>query len=508
MKKIAINEFDLVEKENHPNNLSFNHIKEPIPRLIKDVLSEFRNEEIDLQPEFQRKFVWTKKKQKALIESLYKGFPLPMFYFAESENGLIEVVDGQQRLTTIFGFLKPGCMGKQIQSKLISNIRLKDSGQIISVNLIRQIILKQKIYCVYLQESNMQLKYEIFQLLNQGATLLKAQEIRNCLFASGMPLFNKLLKQVANRLRKISGMSLDRMMGEELALRFFVINTYGLEKDVTNLLNSFNTLQNDFDKSTLQTLKNKSNHFFNLLTKIFGENIDNCFQVLQKGAERPQINRWSLYSFSNKINQSLFHLLSFYLPKYSKHQISKKDLEKAKYGYLELLKNKKFISVITGAGTNSSQNIKQSKQIFEKKFVKAYLGDWTDKTQRNITVGEKKTILKNVPYCYLCYGKFRKKIKTKNFHAEHIASYKSGSETKFKNILLAHSKCNNEKLDQSLEQYRNKISSIKLRRKNTGNINAYIVALTTWNEAYPLDSYSKLIKFAKSDLKLDSTKKK
>ncbi|MFZ2323786.1 MAG: hypothetical protein WAV89_08825 [Ignavibacteriaceae bacterium] len=289
---------------------------------------------------------------------------------------------------------------------------------------------------------------------------------------------------------------------EELALRFFVINTYGFEKDITNLLNNFNALKNDFDKSTLESLKNKSNHFFNLLTKIFGENIDNCFQVLQKGAELPKINRWSLYSFSNKINQSLFHLLSYYLPKYSNHQISKKDLDKIKIGYLELLKNKRFVSVITGAGTNSSKNIRQSKQIFEKKFVKEYLGDWTDKPQRNITVGEKKTILKNVPYCYLCYGKIKKNIKTKNIHAEHISAYSSGSESKFKNILLAHSKCNNEKLGQTLEDYRRKPNCIKRIRKNKNNIAEYLIALKNWNEAYPLDFYFKLRKYAKSDLKL------
>ena len=243
--KYKINDFDNSKSNEYHNNLSFSKFKEPVPRLIKDILSDFRNGEIDLQPDFQRKFVWNKKKQKELIRSLFAGFPLPMFYFAETKNGNVEVVDGQQRLTTIFGFLEPSSLNN-IRSKLISKVRLNFNGNVISSDELAEVIKKRKMpYCVSLEESSMSQKYDIFQLLNQGATILKAQEIRNCLFANEMPAFNKLLKNEAIRLRKITHMSLDRMLGEELALRFFVINKYGYEKDVTNNLNDFNSMKID-----------------------------------------------------------------------------------------------------------------------------------------------------------------------------------------------------------------------------------------------------------------------
>ncbi|MFZ2323787.1 MAG: DUF262 domain-containing protein [Ignavibacteriaceae bacterium] len=211
MKKAKINDFDVIQIEKSNNGLLDIHIKEPANRLIRDILSSYEREEIVLQPEFQRQFVWNKKKQKELIKSLYAGFPLPMFYFAESEDSKIEVVDGQQRLTTILGFLKPQSVQKNIRTKLISNFRYTHNGNLISQEEIRNKIKNRNIYCVLLQDSTMQLKYKIFQILNQGATVLKAQEIRNCLFASEMPSFNKLLNLVANKLRKISGMTLDRM---------------------------------------------------------------------------------------------------------------------------------------------------------------------------------------------------------------------------------------------------------------------------------------------------------
>ena len=502
MTRTQINEFDMVEIERYQGNLSTPHIKEPVPRFIKDVLDEYNRREINLQPEFQRQFVWTKTKQKELIKSLYAGFPLPMFYFAESGNNNYEVVDGQQRLTTIFGFLKPESIDKSIRSKLISNIQINHNGQRISLDDLRQIIKKRNIYCVYLPETSVNLKYEIFQVLNQGATMLKPQEIRNCLLASEMPKFNKLLKAVANKLRKITGMTLDRMLGEELALRFFVINKYGYERDITDLLNNFNMLKRDFDEHEIRRMKQKSEFFFRTLKKIFDSDIDDCFQVLQKGVKPPKINKWGLYPFSKKINQSLFHLLSCYLPKFSTHQLNSKNFIKIKKGYLELLKNKSFVSVITGAGTNSTRNIKRSNQIFKKAFLEKHVGDWTVKSKRNITIAEKRTIRKNVPYCYLCYGKIGNNVPIGKIHAEHIEAYSTGKESKLSNVLLAHPRCNAEKKDMSLDEYRETTKSQKRRKTQKKNIVAYRQALKEWNKAYRLDVYPQLMKLAKSDIAL------
>lgn len=502
MTRTQIDDFDMVEVDRYQGNLSTPHIKEPVRRFIKDVLDEYKRVEINLQPEFQRQFIWSKTKQKELIKSLYAGFPLPMFYFAESGNNSYEVVDGQQRLTTIFGFLKPESIDKPIRSKLISNIRINHNGDRISLNELRQIIRKRNIYCVYLPETSVNLKYEIFQVLNQGATMLKPQEIRNCLFTSEMPEFNKLLKAVAHKLRKISGMTLDRMLGEELALRFFVINKYGYDRDMTDLLNNFNMLKRDFDKHEIRRMKQKSKFFFRTLKKIFGSDIDDCFQVLQKGVKLPKINKWGLYPFSKKINQSLFHLLSFYLPKFSTHQLNSRNFIRIKKGYLDLLKNKSFVSVITGAGTNSTRNIQKSCQIFKKAFLEKHVGDWTVKSKRNITMAEKRTIRKNVPYCYLCYGKFRKNMQIGKIHAEHIEAYSSGKKSKLSNVLLAHPKCNSEKKDMSLEEYRETPKLQKRRKKQKKNIVAYRRSLKEWNKAYRLDIYSRLMTFAKSDIRL------
>ena len=57
-----------------------------------------------LQPEFQRNFVWNTTKASRLIESLLLNIPIPVVYVAEA-GGKQEVVDGQQRLTSISAFV-------------------------------------------------------------------------------------------------------------------------------------------------------------------------------------------------------------------------------------------------------------------------------------------------------------------------------------------------------------------------------------------------------------------
>ena len=57
---------------------------------------------IELNPGYQRNKVWKDNRRKSLlIESLMLRIPIPAFYFYENENGEYQVIDGQQRLTTI-----------------------------------------------------------------------------------------------------------------------------------------------------------------------------------------------------------------------------------------------------------------------------------------------------------------------------------------------------------------------------------------------------------------------
>ena len=72
---------------------------------IYDLLKWNNRKKVTIQPKFQREFVWKVKQQKNLIKSLSTGIPIPYFYFAKLGKNSLEVIDGQQRLTTIFGYI-------------------------------------------------------------------------------------------------------------------------------------------------------------------------------------------------------------------------------------------------------------------------------------------------------------------------------------------------------------------------------------------------------------------
>lgn len=73
---------------------------------ISELLDWIKKDRIDLHPPYQRNFVWTLKDQKMLINSIMRGYPLPNFIICRHEDGRYEMVDGQQRATTISKFVK------------------------------------------------------------------------------------------------------------------------------------------------------------------------------------------------------------------------------------------------------------------------------------------------------------------------------------------------------------------------------------------------------------------
>lgn len=74
------------------------------PMSIGEWLSLYESEEIDIHPEFQRFFRWSVEQKTALIESILLGIPIPPIFVSQRDDGVWDVVDGLQRLSTIFQF--------------------------------------------------------------------------------------------------------------------------------------------------------------------------------------------------------------------------------------------------------------------------------------------------------------------------------------------------------------------------------------------------------------------
>jgi len=73
---------------------------------IKNLLDYYEKDKLNLSPPYQRNEIWSLKDQQSLIKSIKNNWPIPNFFVLSKEDGLFEMVDGQQRSRTIIGYWK------------------------------------------------------------------------------------------------------------------------------------------------------------------------------------------------------------------------------------------------------------------------------------------------------------------------------------------------------------------------------------------------------------------
>ena len=153
------------------------------PFSLRQIFDMIESGDIDLTPDFQRNLVWDHARKSQLIESILLRIPLPIFYFAQDEEGKIIVVDGLQRLNTIREFMKNQLKLKNLEyleekcgGKYYSKDE-KDSGKIpIDAKYYRWFNMTQIIVNVIDPSSPFKLKYDIFRRINTGGQPLNSRK--------------------------------------------------------------------------------------------------------------------------------------------------------------------------------------------------------------------------------------------------------------------------------------------------------------------------------------------
>src|ERR1035437_442831 len=72
---------------------------------IGEIVSMYENDEIIIDPDFQRLFRWNDGQKSKFIESILLGIPIPSIFVFERENGKWELIDGLQRVSTLLEFM-------------------------------------------------------------------------------------------------------------------------------------------------------------------------------------------------------------------------------------------------------------------------------------------------------------------------------------------------------------------------------------------------------------------
>lgn len=165
-----------------------------VPTTISLLYDRIRHDEIELQPDYQRKDrIWPSKNKSALIESVLLGLPIPTFYFAERASGNYVIVDGLQRITTFYDFiaddfeLEELTVRKEFNGKFFSQLPRPEQRKIRECQL--------HAYVISIQGDNDFWVRELFQRINTYGVKMSYQEIRCALYPGSSVKFIKFLAE-------------------------------------------------------------------------------------------------------------------------------------------------------------------------------------------------------------------------------------------------------------------------------------------------------------------------
>ena len=206
-----------------------------------ELIRLYENKEVNIQPAFQRMFRWSQEQQSRLIESMFLGLPVPQIVLFQRQDGVLELIDGLQRVSSLITFItgkRPGPSDEDAgtATKLAGcDILLSLNGlDFASLDGVLQLELKRKtLRAIVIRRTNdPNLRYEMFKRLNSGGSPAEAHEIRNAsLRIVGEPgeMFLAFLDKCARHsgfqdvTDTLSDQAKQRLGRQELALRFFAL---------------------------------------------------------------------------------------------------------------------------------------------------------------------------------------------------------------------------------------------------------------------------------------------
>lgn len=267
--------------------------RESYQMSIGELINLYRDGEMDIHPEFQRVFRWSEYQKTKLIESIMLNIPIPSIFVSQNEDGIWDIIDGVQRLSTIFQFvgifkdedknlLPPLVLQRTDYLPSFAGVQWESDDKELGFSKEQQLFFKRARMDVIImkKESDPNTKYELFQRLNTSGSLLSDQEVRNCL----MIMTNKDFYEFIMELDKIESFRgclpiTDRRTDEqyrmELVLRLLVANY--IDWDNLKKYTDFSEL---LDKETILLCEHKIDYSevrekflltFNLLYGSLGE---------------------------------------------------------------------------------------------------------------------------------------------------------------------------------------------------------------------------------------------
>lgn len=254
---------------------------------FRELITMYDEDEL-LKPELQRFYVWDKPEASRFIESILLGLPVPSIFLANTKNDKKLIIDGYQRIMTVYDYVRKGIWRKdnktfklsntdkineRYRGKSFSELPEQDQRRIRSTT-IHAIVFEQKA-----PNDNDTSLYQVFERINTGGRALMPQEIRNCV---NQGPFNTLLFELNENpnWRMLFGkLDVDpRMRDMEFILRFLALDTsYIKNHESSNIslkkyLNEFMGSENSQNTDIITERRKKFNYVMQFIIKNLGEN--------------------------------------------------------------------------------------------------------------------------------------------------------------------------------------------------------------------------------------------
>ena len=169
----SINDDDQSETTDEIQKLTFQRAD----RSLSDLKRLKEKERLIVRPIWQRNFVWNRKQSSLLIESFLIDMPVPVIYLARTTDNKFEVVDGQQRLSSVFNFIdgKLELTGLEVKNDL-NGLRYGELPEELQDKLTDSTISSIELSA----DTPRVAMRSMFNRLNTKGTRLNAMEVRNC----------------------------------------------------------------------------------------------------------------------------------------------------------------------------------------------------------------------------------------------------------------------------------------------------------------------------------------
>ena len=407
-------------------------LSQPHDWTISTLDEKYKKGKLNLQAAYQREYVWKLRPElpSRLIESLLLEIPIPPLYFGKMMDGALEVIDGQQRLTTLIEFVRNQFPLRKLQRRKDINGRyfkdLSETDQTkISDATIRSVVIDAR--------NNADLRYEVFERLNRGSMALNEQELRNCVYRGP---FNDMMVELEKDLtwRKVKGGQTPdpRFIEREMILRFFAFaNRQPFYAG--NLKRFLNEYMGSYAPSTPDQLKQQA--------AMFRDAMRNVYTVFGDAAGR-------LYTVNGKTNNGAWEtkfsiaaldIQASALVRQSPAKVqAKAEQIREQFLFLLLTDGELQGAISKQTGSTASTTLRWTRF---RSIVQPML-DGTQEEPRFFDYAFRDELFKQSRKCALCGNEIHV---FQDSTVDHIHPYSKGGKTVPKNGQLAHRACNARK---------------------------------------------------------------